>query len=111
MDKNQKQILIQVKAFVLKLFSEKINYRFAFHNIRHTKNVVNAAKKISKYYKLGNDSEFALISAAWFHDTGFCGGVIERHETRSKTIAKKFFRNRVSNEIVLKVLGCIQATR
>ena len=111
MNKNQKEILVQVKAFVLKLFSEKINYRFAFHNIRHTKDVVNAAKKISKHYKLSDDDEFALISAAWFHDTGFCDGVIERHEIRSKTIARKFFRNKVNNEIVLKVLGCIQATR
>jgi HD superfamily phosphodiesterase len=111
MTKNQKEILIQVKAFVLKLFSEKINNRFAFHNIRHTKNVVNAAKKISKHDKLSNDDEFALISAAGFHDTGFCNGTIERHETESNGIAKKFLKNKVSNDIILKIFGCIQATR
>jgi len=111
MDKNQKQILIQVESYVVKLFSEKINQRFVFHNIRHTKSVVNAAKKILKQYKLSNGDKFALLAAAWFHDTGFCDGIIERHETKSKTIAKKFLRNKVSNETVLKVLGCIQATR
>lgn len=111
MDKNQKRILIQVKAFVSELFSKKINHRFVFHSIGHTKNVVNAAKKISKHYKLTNNDQFTLISAAWFHDTGFCGGIIEAHETKSKIIARKFLRSKVSNEIVLKVLACIQATR
>ena len=111
MNKNQKQILIQIKTFVSELFSEKINNRFAFHNIRHTKNVVNAVKKISKHYRLSNDNQFAIIAAAWFHDTGFCDGTIERHETKSNAIAKKFLKNKVSNDIILKVLGCIQATR
>ena len=111
MNKKQKQILVQVEAFVSKLFSKKINYLFLFHNIGHTRNVVKAAKKISRHYKLTSDNQFALILAAWFHDTGFFYGTIEGHETKSKNIARKFLKNKVGNEIMLKVLGCIQATR
>ena len=111
MNQNQKQLLRQVKKFVEQLFSEKINNRFAFHNIRHTKNVVHAAKKIARHYKLINNDEFALIAAAWFHDTGFCNGVVERHETRSKAIARKFLRNEISEKTILKILSCINATR
>ncbi len=111
MYKNQKELLHEVKAFVSKLFEEKINYRFTFHNIEHTKDVVNSARKISKHYKISNSDQFILMLAAWFHDTGFSEGVIENHENKSKDTARNFLKDKVSNQLLEKVLSCIMATR
>lgn len=111
MDQNKKKLIEEINVFVTKLFSENIDNRFAFHNINHTKNVVSSAIKIAQHYKISDDDKFALIAAALFHDSGFCDGIIEKHETRSKLIARHFLKNKVGDEIMKKILACIQSTR
>ncbi|MEJ7674917.1 MAG: HD domain-containing protein [Chitinophagaceae bacterium] len=59
-----------------------------YHNVHHTKDVVNAVHYISKAEKVtGNDSEL-LLTAALFHDTGFLKGY-DNHEASSCEIARE----------------------
>ena len=74
MTENQLQILIEAEKFVKEIFKKKLNPLFVFHNLKHTKQVVNAAREIAKHYQLNDEDQFVLLLAAWFHDTGFCIG-------------------------------------
>ena len=111
MSPDKKKLLAAIKVFVTGIFNKQINDFFLFHNIHHTIDVVNSAKKIADNYKLEKDDHFALIAASWFHDTGFNEGKIENHEAKSKAIAKSFLKGKVSDITLEKIISCIQATR
>jgi hypothetical protein len=50
--------------------------------------------------------------AAWFHDTGYSGGKAMGHENVSSELATKFLNeHKVSQQVINKVIGCINATR
>ena len=42
-----------------------------YHNLEHTRNVVDAANKIAGYCDITDDQRTNLLLAAWFHDTGY----------------------------------------
>jgi hypothetical protein len=48
----------------------------------------------------------------WFHDTGYSGGKAMGHENVSIELATKFLNDhKVSQQVINKVIGCINATR
>ena len=111
MTENQLQILIEVEKFVKEIFKKKLNPLFVFHNLKHTKQVVNAAREIAKHYQLNDEDQFVLLLAAWFHDTGYSAGLAEEHEKESIMLASNFLLQHTDIEIVRRVALCIQATR
>ena len=111
MTKKRKKILSEARIFVSDLLSQKLNTCFVFHDLRHTKDVANAVKTISRYCKLRQDDYFVLLISAWFHDTGFVDGKILNHENKSREIAEQFLNHKVSRRIIFKVASCINATR
>lgn len=111
MTENQLKILAEAEKFVKEIFRKKLNPLFVFHNLAHTKQVVNAAREIAAYYQLKDDDLFILLLAAWFHDTGFSAGQAEEHETESIRLASNFLLNCTNIETVRQVSACIQATR
>ena len=67
---------------------------------------------MADYYHLEDEDRFALMLAAWFHDTGYSGGKAMGHENVSIEIATKFLNeHKVSQQVINKVTGCITATR
>ena len=111
MTENQLQILIEAEKFVKEIFKKKLNPLFVFHNLKHTKQVVNAAREIAKHYPLNDEDQFVLFLAAWFHDTGYSTGQAEEHEKESIRLASNFLLHKTDTEIVRRVSSCIQATR
>ena len=108
------QLLLVQKAqtYVTDLLSDKLSKSIRFHTLLHTQEVVAASAKLADYYQIPEDDRFALMLAAWFHDTGYTGGDAKGHETISIQIATEFLMaNTVSEEVKVKVTGCINATR
>lgn len=104
-------ILKKVESYVLELFAKKSLAENIFHNISHTKDVVDVAEKIGVAERLSfTDMEIILI-ASWFHDTGHfhcCTG----HEDQSSEYARKYLDNELyPEEAIEKIIGCIKATR
>lgn len=104
-------ILKKVENYVIELFAEKSLAENIFHNISHTKEVVDVAEKIATAEGLSlADTEIILI-ASWFHDTGHfhcCNG----HEDQSSEYARKYLENESYPEkSIEKIIGCINATR
>lgn len=111
MNEQQSQVLEQVEEYVTHLYRDKVDPHFVFHNLRHTQQVVAAAKELGAHYNLNDDDLFVLIVGAWFHDTGFSTGRAEEHEKESIRLATAFLTERnVDPQVIQRVSSCIQAT-
>lgn len=104
------ELISKVETFVIELLNEKLNPDFRYHNLRHTKTVVEGSKVIGKAENLKHAEMEVLLIAAWFHDTGYVY-TIEGHEEESIRIATDFLsKENVDIEIIKKVGNCIRAT-
>ena len=104
-------IIKKVENYVLELFAKKSLAENIFHNISHTKAVVDVAEKIGIAERLSfTDMEIILI-ASWFHDTGHfdcCNG----HEDQSSEYARTYLDDELyPEESTEKIIGCIRATK
>ncbi|MBL0131054.1 MAG: hypothetical protein IPP43_07920 [Chitinophagaceae bacterium] len=112
MTENQLLVLKDAQAQVTDLLENKLSKSIKFHTLLHTQDVVDACEKLAEYHQLPDDDRFALVLAAWFHDTGYTSGEAKDHETRSVQLATEFLTAHNSpEELINKVIGCINATR
>ena len=103
--------VIKAEDYVVNLFKNKLSKLYNYHNLKHTKGVVNAIYKISKSYNLTENDAEILLLAAWFHDTGYIFGSLN-HEERSKELATEFLKeNKASNKFINAVTDIIDATK
>jgi len=112
MTEEQFRILSAAQDYVSDLFINKVNKTIHFHTLQHTQEVVAGSETMADYYHLEDEDRFALLLAAWFHDTGYSGGHAAGHENLSIELAVKFLNeHKVNQTIIDKVIGCINATR
>jgi len=105
-------LLSDAQSYVSSLFQNKVSKNVRFHTFEHTKEVVAACEKMAEYYSLPDDERIALLLAAWFHDTGFSSGLSNDHESVSIKLANDFLTGySAPADLILKVTGCINATR
>ncbi|MEJ7822806.1 MAG: YitT family protein [Chitinophagaceae bacterium] len=77
----------KVYTFIIDRLEKELPSSLSYHNVQHTKDVVDAVQYICESEKIsGNDTELVLTAAA-FHDTGFLKGY-ENHEASSCDIAR-----------------------
>lgn len=112
MTEEQFRILSAAQDYVSDLFINKVNKTIHFHTLQHTQEVVAGSETMAEYYHIEDEDRFALLLAAWFHDTGYSGGQAAGHENLSIELATKFLsEHKVHQNIIDKVIGCISATR
>lgn len=105
------KLLKNTEDYVRKVFAEKLDSRFTYHNLEHTLGVVNASKIIAEKEGFDSDDMEILIVAAWFHDIGYIKSTID-HEEHSKTIATDFLKKENCTETFInQVKECIDATK
>jgi len=112
MTEEQFRILSEAQDFVSDLFANKVDKAIHFHTLQHTQEVLAGCETMADYYHLDDEDRFALMLAAWFHDTGYSGGQAMGHENLSVELATRFLNeHRVHQNVINKVVGCINATR
>ncbi len=72
----------------------------AFHNVEHTKEVVNNVNVISDYIGLTVKEKEPIVIAAWFHDTGHS----ERYQGH-EDVSERFIPNNKFH-VVIPVSSC-----
>ncbi|GAB3925423.1 Pycsar system effector family protein [Mucilaginibacter myungsuensis] len=108
---NFQQLLEEVKQYVLGYFNTHHDDDLVYHDLAHTKDVVAITTRMANHYQLNDEDFFVLLSAAWFHDTGYFVNRAE-HEDQSAVIADDFLKGKqVPQAILDKVKGCIIATK
>ncbi|MBD0277669.1 MAG: HD domain-containing protein [Flavisolibacter sp.] len=108
---NYTALLREAEAYVKKWMQEHPGTKFYYHNLKHTENVVAAAKQIAATYNLSDKEQFIIQIASWFHDVGYYKD-IKNHEQEGAAIASTFLKGKgVGEEIITAVRGCILATK
>lgn len=104
-------ILQEAKNSMQHHFENNISEDYHFHDFRHVLNVVESCEEISSSFNLADEERFVLLSAAWFHDSGYMEGP-EKHEERSAAMAEKFLQTHgVDATSINKVKSAILATK
>lgn len=103
-------LLETTETFVTRLLQEALDPRFLYHNLAHTRRVVEGCRELLEHYGITGKDRHALLLAAWLHDTGYTEGR-EGHEEASSRIAAAFLqRQGLDPESVAQVCELILAT-
>ena len=103
----------RVANHVTNLFEEHPHPNLVFHNLGHTKNVVERAQEIAAHYQLSETDTLTIYVAAWFHDIGHLYTDIEKHEEKGVEIMREYMQKDAdANELLItNISGCILATK
>ena len=103
-------LLARTHAYAESLLTERLPGTFPFHNVDHTREVVEAVKEIGRHSGISDKDLETLLIAAWLHDVGYRDGKMH-HERTSMHIARTFLEEQgVGEKRIEKVLQCIAAT-
>src|SRR4051812_30510798 len=110
---NFELITEQVKQYVLSYFATNTQKQLFYHDIAHTRSVVAATTQIADHYALNEQDRFVVITAAWFHDMGYCkAGTPIMHEQKSADLAERFLKEKgVDEETITTIEKCVLATK
>ena len=94
--------------------SEKLNSNYFYHNLSHTKRVINSALKIGRNYHLNNENLTILLTASLMHDYGFIKSHIDHEEIGVKLSSKILLdydyseKNSINKQVNIsnKAIGC-----
>lgn len=85
------ELIPQVENYVSTLLKVRTPSMRRFHNLQHTVHVVEKCMELAVEYGIPEDDRLILITAAWFHDTGYVYGGTG-HEEQSAKIAFEYLR-------------------
>ena len=85
-------LLQETEFFVCNLFERTLSPKNYYHNIEHTRHVLNTVTQLAKMEDCTEHDTLLLQLAAWFHDTGYVVSD-EGHEMESVKIAHQFMTN------------------
>src|SRR5258706_12575117 len=103
----------KAESYVIGLFEKMQNEKLVYHNLQHTKTVVERTKEIAAHYNLSERNMLVLYVASWFHDTGhlFTPG-FKGHEEKSVDVMRKFMNDYTSDaELQNEIEACILAPK
>ncbi len=104
-------IINVTEEHIYKAFSEKSPAGNIYHDIVHTKEVVNEVEKIGREIGISDLDLEVLIIAAYFHDLGYIDQS-ENHEEIGANYAKNFLsKSDYPKDRLDKVINCILATK
>lgn len=103
--------LQKVEEYVLSILAEKTPPQNVYHDINHTKDVVQASTEIGIREHLTPDDLEIVQIASWFHDVGYLE-IMEGHEEISAMYASNFLsENNYPSDRIDLVINCILATK
>lgn len=76
-------------SFLIKKLEEELPDNITYHNVAHTKRVIEAARTLARTHEVTEDEEKLLLTAALFHDAGFLY-TYNDHEKASCQLAEKY---------------------
>jgi predicted metal-dependent HD superfamily phosphohydrolase len=97
---------------VVELFDNAGNENLLYHNLDHTRNVVDKANEIAAHYELSERDITVLNIAAWFHDTGHLFTDPISHEEKSVELMKEWIAGKNGyGDLSGEIEGVIFATK
>ena len=104
------KIIQASENYVSQLLLNELPNDFLYHNLSHTKRVVNKVKELLEGEKIEGQDASALLLAAWFHDVGYTKGT-EKHEEASAEMAEQFLIEQgIDPDMLSRIKSLIMAT-
>ncbi|WP_434036626.1 Pycsar system effector family protein [Formosa sp. 4Alg 33] len=104
-------LLQETETFVSHLLESQLSPKNFYHNIDHTKSVLDAVTQFAKKEGCTEEEITVLQLAAWFHDTGYVNTDVG-HEEESVKIASQFLEHAGwSKEEIAKIERLILVTK
>ncbi len=104
-------LVAKSEKYVISFLNENLDPSFIYHNIIHTKRVVEKTKELIEGMQIEGKDAQHLVIAAWFHDTGLVKGC-ENHEAESANIAEIFLKDQnISAAEISSIKELILATK
>lgn len=108
---NYTELLEKVKTHILEYFATHQDPKLVYHNLAHTLSVVNDTMQIANHYQLDEKDFFIVVTAAWFHDTGYFEDP-NYHEQKSADLAVAFLKTiKVDSDTTDQVVKAILSTK
>lgn len=89
-----KDILSEAERYVTGLYESSPHKNLVYHNIDHTRKVVDRVNEIAAHYELSEKDIIVMNIAAWFHDTGHLFEDPAMHEEKSVELMKTWLHTR-----------------
>ena len=110
MKNNDKQFVKAAEERVIELYANAGNENLTYHNLDHTRAVVDRANEIASHYELSGRDITVLNIAAWFHDAGHLFTDPVSHEEKSVELMKEWIAGKngyadLSGEIEAVILA------
>lgn len=104
-------LIKSVENYCTNLLVDKSPKQNVYHSLKHTQEVVAAAKEIARGEKITSE-DFELVNiSAWFHDTGYVEKTKD-HEEISAMFASNFLtEHKYDSNKIEEVIGIILATK
>jgi len=101
----------QAGEFITNKLKKELSANYVYHNIDHTLDVYQAAENLGKLEKISDADMKLLLTAAWYHDSGFLK-INRGHEEESCRIAAAALPQYGYSELNINLIcGMIRATR
>jgi putative nucleotidyltransferase with HDIG domain len=102
----------RIANHVTHVFEEYPHPNLVFHNLGHTKQVVERTQEIAAHYQLSEADTLTIYVAAWFHDIGHLFTDIEKHEEKGVEIMRAYMLKEegINEALITNISGCILAT-
>lgn len=98
--------------YITTLFQLNPDEKLLYHNLDHTRKVVERANEIGSFYKLNDEQSFIISTAAWFHDIGYLFTGHKGHEQEGVRLMKDFIQDFISTPpLIGEIEQCIMATK
>jgi HD superfamily phosphodiesterase len=102
----------RAETYVVEYYEQHHNPKLTYHNLQHTKSVVNRTKEIAAHYQLIENDMLVIYIAAWFHDTGYLAAEPAVHEEKSVEIMRGFMALFTTDQDLVDHIGeCILCTK
>ena len=93
-----KNLPTAAQEYVYDYLSAHLPSAYVYHDYNHAEETAEIAAELADETGLDKPQKNALLLAAWFHDTGYCGGKAG-HEERSADIFEQFANSFGSEEV------------
>jgi len=104
------ELLKNAESYVLEMLENQLSFSLTYHNLEHTKKVVEVVEEIAQHSGVGPEDLYTLKLAGWFHDAGYLEGY-NGHEENSINIARKYLTDHKADpKLTEKVCRLIKVT-
>ncbi len=97
--------------FILNKLGKELPQHLSYHSVEHIHDVYTAAEKLGKQENISDYEMKLLLTAAWFHDSGFLKGAKDHEEESCRITRQTLPDYGYTEEEIERICGMIMATR